>query len=396
MPYYRRSGDVPPQAPHACTAIGRRRRAPRSWWARRASRDSSLLYHRHSPQRHRRRRGRRRERPSGARPAERPSVPLHLRTDVSSPAGPATPVLGAPGAARQRRRRGLRGRGRATTSPLYRNAVGDELVYVQSARRCWSRVRRARRRRRATTCVVPSGVDPPLARRPATRRCELAGPRIVAATSRRPPSTCRRAGQFARGRAVLRARPPRPRRSRCSSTATDVDGARAHRGRPQPGTSTATIRSTSSAGTAACTRGRCQHPRLRADRRAPPPAAAGAPDVRRRRASSSARSCRRLFDFDPDAVKVPYHHANVDSDEVLFYSAGDFMSRAGSGIGVGSISAAPGRLRPRPAARQRRAQRSTQTATEEVAVMLDTFRPLRVAGDLGPILDPDYLTSWIE
>ena len=49
----------------------------------------------------------------------------------------------------------------------------------------------------------------------------------------------------------------------------------------------------------------------------------------------------------PDAVKVPYHHANVDTDEVLFYCAGDFMSRAGSGIGVGSISVHPAGLRPR-------------------------------------------------
>src|SRR5438552_1899560 len=49
----------------------------------------------------------------------------------------------------------------------------------------------------------------------------------------------------------------------------------------------------------------------------------------------------RPYDFHPDAIKVPYHHANVDSDEILYYSAGDFMSRAGSGIGVGSISYHP-------------------------------------------------------
>ena len=72
-------------------------------------------------------------------------------------------------------------------------------------------------------------------------------------------------------------------------------------------------------------------------------------------ASSSARSCPARYDFHPDAVKVPYHHANVDSDEVLFYSAGDFMSRAGSGIGVGLDLAAPGRVRARPAAGQLRA-----------------------------------------
>ena len=46
----------------------------------------------------------------------------------------------------------------------------------------------------------------------------------------------------------------------------------------------------------------------------------------------------RLFDFHPEAVPVPYNHANVDSDEVLFYVGGDFMSRAGSGIGLGSIT----------------------------------------------------------
>ena len=63
----------------------------------------------------------------------------------------------------------------------------------------------------------------------------------------------------------------------------------------------------------------------------------------------------RLYDFDPDAVKVPYHHANVDSDEVLFYSDGDFMSRAGSGIGVGSISLHPAGFihGPQPGSRER-------------------------------------------
>ena len=54
-------------------------------------------------------------------------------------------------------------------------------------------------------------------------------------------------------------------------------------------------------------------------------------------------------------MKVPYHHANVDSDEVLFYSAGDFMSRAGSGIGVGSISVHPAGFvhGPQPGSRER-------------------------------------------
>ena len=58
-----------------------------------------------------------------------------------------------------------------------------------------------------------------------------------------------------------------------------------------------------------------------------------------------ARGCAfvpRLLDYHPDAVPVPYNHANVDSDEVLFYVGGDFTSRAGSGVGMGSITLHPG------------------------------------------------------
>ena len=82
----------------------------------------------------------------------------------------------------------------------------------------------------------------------------------------------------------------------------------------------------------------------------------------------------RPYDFHPGAIKVPYHHANVDSDEVIFYSAGDFMSRAGSGIGVGSISLHPAGFvhGPQPGSMERAAN---QDRTEEVAVMIDTFRP---------------------
>ena len=88
----------------------------------------------------------------------------------------------------------------------------------------------------------------------------------------------------------------------------------------------------------------------------------------------------RLYDFHPGAIKVPYHHANVDSDEVLFYSAGDFMSRAGSGIGVGSISLHPAGFIHGPQPGSLEAARPKER-TEEVAVMLDTFRPLLVSDD---------------
>ena len=101
----------------------------------------------------------------------------------------------------------------------------------------------------------------------------------------------------------------------------------------------------------------------------------------------------RPYDFHPGAIKVPYHHANVDSDEVIFYSEGDFMSRAGSGIGVGSLSLHPAGFvhGPQPGSMERAAD---QDRTEEVAVMVDTFRPLRLGRAALACADDDYAWSW--
>jgi homogentisate 1,2-dioxygenase len=101
----------------------------------------------------------------------------------------------------------------------------------------------------------------------------------------------------------------------------------------------------------------------------------------------------RPFDFHPGAIKVPYHHSNTDSDEVLFYSAGDFMSRAGSGIGVGSISFHPAGFvhGPQPGSVEASMDKDR---TEEVAVMLDTFRPLAVTDAARAVSDPGYPYTW--
>jgi homogentisate 1,2-dioxygenase len=101
----------------------------------------------------------------------------------------------------------------------------------------------------------------------------------------------------------------------------------------------------------------------------------------------------RPFDFHPDAVKVPYHHANADSDEVLFYAAGDFMSRSGSGIAAGSLSMHPGGFvhGPQPGSYEASVD---ATRTEETAVMIDTFRPLGLGPAADAIADPSYPTSW--
>lgn len=99
----------------------------------------------------------------------------------------------------------------------------------------------------------------------------------------------------------------------------------------------------------------------------------------------------RLYDYHPQAIPAPYNHSNVDSDEVLYYVEGNFMSR--KGIEVGSISLHPSGLPhgPHPGT----AEASIGKAgTEELAVMLDTFHPLAVARAAQAIEDERYPYSW--
>lgn len=101
----------------------------------------------------------------------------------------------------------------------------------------------------------------------------------------------------------------------------------------------------------------------------------------------------RPYDFHPGALKVPYHHANVDSDEVIFYADGDFMSRGGTGVGPGSITLHPAGFThgPQPGSVERAAD---QERTEELAVMLDTFHRLGVSEAAREISDEGYPWSW--
>ncbi len=103
----------------------------------------------------------------------------------------------------------------------------------------------------------------------------------------------------------------------------------------------------------------------------------------------------RLFDYHPDAIPAPYNHSNVDSDEVIFYFEGDFMSRKGSGIEPGSMSLHPGGHTHGPQPGSVEASIGKK-GTEEYAVMIDTFNPL----DLGPGArdcgDEAYAWTWLE
>ncbi len=103
--------------------------------------------------------------------------------------------------------------------------------------------------------------------------------------------------------------------------------------------------------------------------------------------------CPRPYDFDPNAVPAPYNHSNVDSDEVLYYASSEFMSR--KGIEFGSVTHHPDGIPhgPHPG----RAEASIgATHTNELAVMMDSFRPLKVAKQAITIEDPNYHKSWID
>ena len=258
-----------------------------------------------------------------------PLLPRHLRTGDARRRGDADRCSAAP-CCSATTTCGSRGSRPTADSALYRNAIGDELVYVQRGRRSLESCSARSTVGPGDYVVIPAVDDPPVAWSAMRARSSA----LVLEPSRpRAPSrasTCTRSRPVPRGlrrtasaTSAARRRPARrrdgPKTCRCSCATAPACRAHVH----------ATIPSTSSAGTAACTRGRLSihdfEPIVGALHQPPP--------VHQTFEGPGFVVCSfvpRLFDFHPDAVKVPYHHANVDSDEVLFYSAGDFMSRAGS------------------------------------------------------------------
>jgi homogentisate 1,2-dioxygenase len=101
--------------------------------------------------------------------------------------------------------------------------------------------------------------------------------------------------------------------------------------------------------------------------------------------------CPRLLDWDPLAVPLPYHHSNLQSEEVMFYADGDYAAR--KGVDVGSITLHPSGLPhgPQPGAVEKSLG---MKETNELAVMCDTFRPLRLTTLARDLDDPSYAYSW--
>ncbi|MBK9461645.1 MAG: homogentisate 1,2-dioxygenase [Sphingobacteriales bacterium] len=101
----------------------------------------------------------------------------------------------------------------------------------------------------------------------------------------------------------------------------------------------------------------------------------------------------RLYDYHPLAIPAPYNHSNIDSDEVLYYVDGDFMSR--KNVERGQITLHPGGLPhgPHPGTVEKSIGAKE---THELAVMVDTFRPLQLTETALQIEDPNYCLSWLH
>ncbi len=101
----------------------------------------------------------------------------------------------------------------------------------------------------------------------------------------------------------------------------------------------------------------------------------------------------RMYDYHPQAIPAPYNHSNIDSDEVLFYTEGDFMSR--NHIDLMDFTLHPGGIvhGPHPGAMERSIGK---TFTEEFAVMIDPFKPFKITEEAMKVEDPSYKTSWLE
>jgi homogentisate 1,2-dioxygenase len=103
--------------------------------------------------------------------------------------------------------------------------------------------------------------------------------------------------------------------------------------------------------------------------------------------------CPRMYDYHPQSIPAPYNHSNIDSDEMLYYVDGDFMSR--NNIEKGHITLHPSGIPhgPAPGAYERSIG---HTQTAELAVMIDTFKPLSITEAALKIDDGNYYKSWLE
>lgn len=380
MPHYRAVGTLPPKRHTKAHGDDGERLFEELLGTEGFSRESALLYHRCSP-----------SAILGVEPVALPEPtqgggmgPRHFRTDDLAPGDDL--VTG---------RRRLLGNVDVTVgfarssapSPLYRSVVGDELVYVHDGSAWLESVFGAMAVQAGDYVVIPAGV---------THRWVPEGDGVAALVVessghvRIPDKYLSPHGQ------LLEGAPFSERDLRAPAEPLDADGtdvpvlARTRTGWLQYRHATHPFDVVGWDG--------CLYPYALSIRDFEPIVGRihQPPPVHQTWALPGAVVCSfvpRPYDFDPDAVRVPYHHHNVDSDEVLFYADGDFMSRSGSGIGRGSISFHPAGFTHGPQPGSSDAADAVD-GTNEVAVMLDTFRPLQVFADAAAVEDDRYWASW--
>ena len=198
-------------------------------------------------------------------------------------------------------------------------------------------------------------------------------------------------GQLLEHSPVLAARHPHPRLPRADRRPTGSTGSSSVPAAATRPTTSRPTRSTSSAGTATCGHSRSTS---RTSSRSP----AASTSRRRSTRRSQARNfvvCSfvpRKFDYHPLAIPAPYNHSNINSDEVIYYVAGNFMSRRG--VGIASFTLHPAGIPHGPHPGTVEASIGKE-ATEELAVMVDTFRPLWLTKQAAALENPDYPFTWL-
>jgi homogentisate 1,2-dioxygenase len=384
MPYYRQVGELPPKRHTQFRRPDGGLYAEELMGADGFSAESALLYHEHLPTAIVD--SRVWEEPAEALTANHPLLPRHLRTSKLD-TGSADPITG---------RHLLLANDDVRISyavadrpsPLYRNAVGDECVYVESGSATVETVFGALTARQGDYVLLPTSTTHrwvPTGDGPLRTLAVQAGGHIGAPRRYLSPR-----GQFLES-APYCERDLRGPTEPLQASGSDVEVLVRHRA----GTSVVTYADhpfdvvgwdgclypyTFNVADFEPNTGRVHQP----------------PPVHQTFEGPRFVICSfvpRKVDYHPLAVPIPYNHANVDSDEVLFYAGGDYEARRGSGIEQGSISLHPSGFThgPQPEAVERAlgAERF-----EELAVMVDTFRPLSLAPAGLACEDPGYAWTW--
>ena len=384
MPYYRQVGELPPKRHTQFRRPDGGLYAEELMGADGFSAESALLYHEHLPTAIVD--SRVWEEPAEALTANHPLLPRHLRTSKLD-TGSADPITG-----RQlllanddvRISYAVADR----PSPLYRNAVGDECVYVESGSATVETVFGALTARQGDYVLLPTSTTHrwvPTGDAPLRTLAVQAGGHIGAPRRYLSPR-----GQFLES-APYCERDLRGPTEPLQASGSDVEVLVRHRA----GTSMLTYADHpfDVVGWDGClypyTFNVADFEPITGRVHQPPP-------VHQTFEGPRFVICSfvpRKVDYHPLAVPIPYNHANVDSDEVLFYAGGDYEARRGSGIEQGSISLHPSGFThgPQPGAVERAlgAERF-----EELAVMVDTFRPLSLAPAGLACEDAGYAWTW--